>query len=316
MTNHSNTVLTQLQCPYCNSKFSKTNKKFILDWFTIRCECDEFPVLENIYYIIKDERQVHKKIIREMESNNYNKAIHTALSNESKIHRYTVAAMYALFFHFKVLISYEYIVNFFSWVGPHRSWFKYLRESQKRDVMQVALKLLDRGASTEKILDIGSGPCLLVSYYFATHPSSKKSFYCIDKSFFSLVLARLFKNPQAELLVCCDVEDGLPFRKNIFDTIMVLDTLAWIVNKERFFSNVSLLHKKTGALYILNVHDNLDKLRFIGYGISPHKLKKIISKWYKGCIFIKNNLTRNRIIWKTTIKQANKPGYSCVSKRV
>jgi hypothetical protein len=97
---------------------------------------------------------------------------------------------------------------------------------------------------------------------------------------------------------------------------MVLDTLAWIVNKERFFSNVSLLHKKTGALYILNIHDNLNKLRFIGYGISPHKLKKVISKWYKGCIFIKNNLTKNRTIWKTTIMQTNKAGYSCVSKRV
>lgn len=299
-----------LNCAYCNASLKKTTRSFRDDWYVVTCNCTKYPVLSNIFFLVKDDHHRYKKIIDFMEEGKYAKALAVALSHESRIHRATMILIYYAHTILKLDIQFNTLLKFFSLVGPHKSWFRYLLKGKDRDILNVALNLLKKHKEHKVILDIGSGPAFLE--YYSTADAKTYDFYCLDKSFFSLLMARLFTIKDRAVLVCCDIEHGIPFKKESADSVFILDTFAWIYNKQRFLDELVYRMKKNTPLYIINIYANLLHFKFIGDGIHPKNLKQMLKNNLKNSRFFKNHLKKNKIQY-TPFSKINLYGYSCTA---
>jgi len=121
------------------------------------------------------------------------------------------------------------------------------------------------------IVDIGCGLGQLHQLL-----SPKPQIYIgIDKAMLSLLIARIV-DPNLKMLICADVDLGIPVSDKAVTAVVYLDCFTWIKKKKFSIDESYRILKRNGLLLLANVHDENKKTYWWGYGISMLQTKKYL----------------------------------------
>lgn len=302
-----------LICPYCKSSLSF---KFLSEnsWGIAKCDCDEYPVLEAIVYLIKDDYMLNRRVVSLLKDRKCFMATWKCLRGSAKTHRTIVFVFYLLKKYFKIKFPLPLLLNFLRVVGPSRSWFEYLLKRTKRDDIHIAIKLTQKyRAGSSLFLDLGFGIGSLLDLLLKKRLDPPAKYVGIDKSFLSLLVARLNFSEKYPLLLCCDIESRLPFKDSSAGSVLLLDVFGHIYNKPNLISEVCRVLKKQGRFYIVNVYPTTPKTYLWGYGVKPKSLLLLLRKDFKNMKFLKNSLGKKGRLQYFSPNGKFSQGYSVVS---
>lgn len=298
------------RCPFCQRPFKVKNSR---NFFVAKCQCDEIPVLEGIIYLLKNDSLRHKKISQAIYEKKLLKAIWIALSDQATTHRMMMMGIYLMHKYTTIKPSLTLSLKLFMIVGPSRSWFRYLLKTDERNTLKTATGLMKSIHDKSTILDIGCGLGHL-SHSIVKNNTSV-NFFSIDKSFFSLLLAQIYHPSNQVKYICTDIEQGIPLSDKSMSNIIFLDTFAWIMNKKRVIEESFRCLSRKSSLLVINVHEQMNKTYWWGYGIAPHKLRLYFySSGFNRVSFFSNDLSYNQTT-RTVENKTNKEGYSCLAKK-
>ncbi len=287
-----------LLCPYCSKKLTVTAGTTVFGVLT--CDCDSYPIIESIPIILKTDTLVHKKLVELIKNHRTLKTVWVALSSQRFSHRIITFLVYLLFKKSGVLIPEKALYTLLYLIGPSRSWFKYLL-NENRDTLQLVDQYITAKSLQATVhLEVGCGTGAFLSLLEKKSTQAKWLHIGIDKSFMSLLIAQMYRKHSQKLLICSDVESGIPLQKKSCHFVFVIDCFAWIYGKEKLIAESAELLKKRGAFYMFNVHEELEETKWWGYGISQRVLKKIALRYFETYKLISDK---------------NKLGYSCVSQK-
>jgi len=102
--------------------------------------------------------------------------------------------------------------------------------------------------SGDKVLDIGCGIGQLLPYY----STQTKAVYAIDNSPLSLLIARRFFADKKTILICSDIERGLPFRDGYLTITITTDVFQYLRRKFASLREVSRVLYNKGQLFIIH----------------------------------------------------------------
>lgn len=267
---------SKLICPFCNQSLELA---WLKDNFgLLNCSCCEYPIIYNIIYLIKNDSLTNKKIIGLIKKKKYDMAIYKALSAQRFTHKYLTFLFY-LVSVYVAKINPMLLIYVLSLVGPSKSWFKYLLERKnKTDIKFATNEVLRNNRKNSLIIDVGCGIGSL--WDMLQHKLKNKEsvrYIGLEKSFLSLLIMRLIYGLDSPLLICCDVEFGLPIRNALATEIFFLDCFSWIFSKKRLISESSKVLRRGGSLYLINLRADKNECEsWWGYGITPDEIKRLI----------------------------------------
>lgn len=272
------------------------------------CKCDEYPILENIVYLTKDDTLLNRRITVLIKRRKYFHALYTALSGLSRRHKLITFLIYVIHRTFQIHIPLKVLLTIFHFVGPERKWFHYLLTRINRSDVLTIRKLLKKNLFSGNVfLDIGCGSGMLYDILRQTIPSL--NYIGIDKNFFTLLLLRINIKEQITL-ICTDVEHGIPLPSKSVDTLVFLDAFSHIKVKRRVIDEVSRILKKKGVLCLAGMYKTLQESYFWGYGTGPIELKSLLQDNYTNIRFIDN---KSQLMFRSPIKNLNQINYSCIA---
>src|SRR3989344_2372704 len=221
-------ILSILKCPFCGTAFKnvkilrkKPSKEGI--YGIIKCNCDEFPIVEDIFYLKKDDLLSNRKIVENIKKQKKDKAVWNSLAFTSKRHKILIFTIFVLQKYLNIILDYKFVLRLFSIIGPSRSWFKYLSNRESLGDPQHSLDVMEKSTPAKPgvIIDVGYG---LGDFQrmLAKNKIYFNRYIGIDKNFFSLLTSQIFHKPKDAILVCCDVNFGLPIKSKEADFVLLI----------------------------------------------------------------------------------------------
>lgn len=295
-----------LKCPYCTTTI-KAEIVYSEDLQLWQCQCKKYPYVKRILYLqALDSKSLNECTQAVINGNSYN-LIWMLLKNERKKTRYILLLLLWLK-QIGFRFSENALLYTFTFLMPEYSqWFQYIKNFKNRRISQIAIKLLlTKLQKNQNILDVGSGPCNLFRLLFTKGIVISKNFYCLDNSFFSLIIGYLLENNFHCTYLCCDASKQLPFSNQTFEKIICLDSLPWIKNKENFIQESSRILKSGGTLLAINIHQKNYPKPIASFGISPMRLQKLLKKNFQ-VLLVGHQYN------KPTIHLMTQEDYSCIA---
>ena len=194
---------------------------------------------------------------------------------------------------FKGIIS---MLTFFSYPKP---WALYVKKRGSMPFFWASYytaNILKR--NSQKALDLGCGTGQFLKVLATkTNPSNV---FGVDKNFLSLFFARKhFASPKT-LLICADVEKGLPFIPDSLDLIQSSDSFHYLKNKNFALKEGVRVLRQSGVYAALHTVNSRKVVFGNVRGITPKKVFALIKKagFNKSCFYsdtalwinLKNNL--------------------------
>ncbi len=274
-------------CPYCQKSLKKI-KKYPNHSSLYQCSCLIYPQIESIIYLKNDSLRT--------------KLINCLINNKEYLHYFSFSfASRVIFQLFPIkfvikITGYRLFLKFLVFVGYNKGWTKYLLNRSNIPSFILAKLFLNLIKDKKSlILDIGCGTGNLLPYIYKH--TFQKNIIAIDKDFLSLFIAKFCFAKSKTILICCDVNNTLPFKSHTFDNVFIIDTLHYIKNSQIFFKNLKNVVKNNfeGAIiHTLNADKNQS---FFEYKKQPRHLKKILLK--SG--FTNFKFISNIYLWKNLI---------------
>jgi len=304
-------------CPYCQGSltlrfFKKDNKSFGI----AKCTCDEYPIVEGILYLLKDDRQTGRRAVNFLKRAMFVKAIWECLTNSAKAHKTIVFGAYLSKRYLKAAPPLPILLKVLQFTGPARDWFRYLIVREERNDIHLAYQLVQKLKRAKGVfVDVGFGIGNFLGLAAKGFPAPQGTYIGIDKSFLSLLIATLYLERDNLLLVCSDVETGIPLRERSATCVLFLDSF-WQIHKKRFATaESSRVLKKGDPIFIVNIYETTPKTYLWGYGIKSKDLNSYLETNFVNIKFMNNVLTPKREIKFLPAIKVPKEGYSVMATK-
>ena len=251
--NHIMHNLKLLQCPLCESGIKQVNST------CARCSCSSYPVIKNILYL-KGGRLAETSLAL-LARGETTKATHT-LMDSRRVANILSTSPYPI--PTPILFFLLEIIYF-----AQRHWWRYLKNRSQRITHLLALATISSIRPKHVIVDIGCGLGLFLQQARLWRPSVR--LIGVDNSFFLLLLARRVL-PNSVLLVCANIETGLPIKNNVINRMFFNDSIIPIAHKKLLFTYIRRALKKNGEVYLNHVHNSGGSLIEDHEGLSPQQM--------------------------------------------
>ena len=247
-----------LRCPYCHKKLFRVNQ------YTLRCCCDTFPIVHNIAYLKKGPQLKQTRAIALMKKGYFFAA--TLLLLDSR----NVANYLILFAPFVPLF---YILRLLEICYPsEKKWWQYLRARDLRATHLLSLATLGAIQKNDVVVDICCGQGNFLKYAAAWTPA--KTLIGIDSSLFLLLIARKYFVPTGVVLVCADINKGVPLQNRHTSRAFMNDCFMYVDQKTAVNELLRIL-KIEGEAFLTHVHNQGKNNLGQGLGISPLSLRTL-----------------------------------------
>ena len=304
-------------CPYCQGSltfrfFKKDNKSFGL----AKCTCDEYPIVEGILYLLKDDRQTGKRVVNLLKRTMFVKAIWACLTNSAKTHKTIVFGAYLTKRYLKVVPPLPLLLKVLQFTGPARDWFRYLMGREERNDIHLAHQLIQKQEKAIGVfIDVGFGIGNFLNLMTSKSSEPPGAYIGIDKSFLSLLIANLYLEKNNLFLICSDAEAGIPLREGRATSVLFLDSF-WQIHKKLFaIAESSRILKKGSSIFIVNIYETTPKTYFWGYGIRSKDLNSYLKANFTSIKFMDNALLPKGEIKFLPAAKVPKEGYSVIATK-
>lgn len=251
--NHIMNNIELLQCSLCESGIKQINSTHA------RCSCSNYPVIKNILYLKRGI--VAETSLTHLTRGEVTKAMY-ALMDSRRVANILSASPYPI--PTSILFFLLEIIYF-----PQRHWWRYLKNRSRRITHLLALATISSIRPNHVIVDVGCGLGLFLQQAHLWHPTAR--LIGVDNSFFLLLLARRVL-PSSVLLVCADIEMGLPLKNNVTNRMFFNDSIVPIAHKKLLFTHIHRALKKNGEAYLNHVHNTGGSLIEDHDGLSPQQM--------------------------------------------
>jgi SAM-dependent methyltransferase len=274
--------IAPLACRRCRAPFSyQVNTR---DYSIVKCSCREYPLVEGILYLYKEG--LRKKALKLLKKKEYEKAKFVLLDQRRRI----LLPLYLIFgpnpinkisrllFNRRLyqILGFKRVVEILTHFSFPSSWALYIKD---RDLMpsfwssyymanvlkKPKERVLDAGCGTGQFLKVLAGK---------TNPSNV---FGIDNSFLSLLFARSYFASPNSLLICCDIEGGLPFKSGSLDLVMSSDSFHYIKNKLAALKEGARVLIQQGIYAALHIVNSREVVYGNVRGITPQRLKALLA---------------------------------------
>jgi ubiquinone/menaquinone biosynthesis C-methylase UbiE/uncharacterized protein YbaR (Trm112 family) len=303
-----------LVCPYCKEslkiRFFKNSK-----FGTASCTCDEYPVVEGILYLTKNDFLTNRTATRLLKKRKFDSTVWECLKFTARTHKVIVFGCYLLKRYLGITTPLIFLLKILAILGPSRDWFGYLLNREKRKDIHLALRLVEaQEDSSDLFLDLGFG---IGSFYKLMKEKIRQLpflYVGVDKSFLSLLIAKICMKEKNALFICSDIEAGIPMKNDSAHNLLLLDTFWQLGNKNYVLSECQRVLKGRGSLYIINIYETTPRSYLWGYGIKAEKLNSLLKKYFKKIKFMNNSLNPKGQIAYLPFSEVPKDGYSVWAK--
>lgn len=251
-----------LRCPYCHDTLTSVNT------YTLACGCDNYPVVENIAVLKKYPDKRHHTALTLLSHKNKKRALLILLDGK-RVANYLVT--FVPFLNVRVLLI---ILTFI--YPSSKDWWQYLIYRDTRVTNVLALATVGSIVNNSHVVDIGCGTGNFLKQAHAWKPNAK--YIGIDISFFLLFIARILI-PKNIVLVCADVNSGVPVKDEAADYVFVNDCFMYL-RQTPILMELNRIVSKQGEAYLTHVHNSEHRNLGQGSGVSPHKLQLLNYKLF------------------------------------
>jgi SAM-dependent methyltransferase len=270
--------LKLMKCPYCGSGFRIQDvieeKEDDLIFGCVRCECSEFPIVEGI--LILKAGPMNRLIVRFIkERRTCEASIHCfGWDDFESLYKSYISFRFSkkiqealrrfLFVLGRAELFREHGKNYRDYSAESLSFYDVLGKSSFDMYLRNRfstfsfwsiypfIPLLKRKKS--KILDLGCGAghgAFVVSKYV-----EPQLHCCSDTSYRLLYLARKYFVQRAEF-VCFDANSPLPFKDQLFDTIMMSDAFHYVYGRAYLAREMERTLLPGGLILLQHLHNSL-----------------------------------------------------------
>lgn len=253
--------LAILRCPFCKSKLKYINT------FSVQCSCDTYPVIKNIIYLKKEKKD--RALFYLARGNTIMATLY--LLDSRKIAHFILV--------FLPFVSFQVMLSMLSLAYPSGAlWWNHLKQRRRRATHLLSLATISGICTNNLILDVGCGAGHFLDT--ASRWASPKTIIGIDISFFLLYCARKYFVPQTALLICADIERGLPIQNHIAHRIFMNDCFMYIRNKQFVLQEIKRIVAHKGAAFLTHVHMSGAHNVGQGFGISPIQMASLVKNMF------------------------------------
>lgn len=258
--------LRTLVCPDCRKNFAVGHSYFKksgnLIHAAVSCGCDNYPVVGGILFfkkgVIKDRAFLflkQKSLPRLEEVPIF--LLRLPLGNLLAVKAVTLATKAKIFKN----LSFKSFMKFFIAIGLYeKKWGDYLLKrfaNKSFFAGVVASSLIEKGS---RVLDLASGAGHFLS--ILKRKTEQENITAVETSLPGIYLAQKYFCPNANFIYA-DMEEPLPFKEKLFDSVFVNDALHYIVNKARLGSEIVRVLKKGGFVCLSVLHNKKFKNTFV-----------------------------------------------------
>ncbi|MBL7124599.1 MAG: class I SAM-dependent methyltransferase [Dehalococcoidales bacterium] len=270
--------LDLIKCPYCGSSFkvgdARQGKGGQLINGYVRCECNEFPVLEGILKLsdrhsnthlvelVKKGRAKSALALSFWETGNRTIAPFFRTKKRATEPLLTLAVLRAKYGYRRYLNDKATFLGLFGKTSRQN----YLRHRFSSETLWLVYPFIPLLKSRTRILDLGCGTgqaSFIISSY-----AKPKDLICADQSFRSLYVAKKYFVRNAEF-IALDANYKLPFNGNLFDCIFMLDTFHYVQAQALLATEMERILSPEGLLLLLHLHNSLNYNPSAGQPLSP-----------------------------------------------
>lgn len=277
---------------------------------SIDASLSHYPSVLGIYFALKSDALVDKKIALALKEKNEWKALRIALSTTARRHQYIALLLYLSKKYFNWVPSLAWTLKCCALLGPARHWFEYLQQSSTRPSLVTATTLLQSLNTPQTILDIGTGMGHL-PFQFAQRKGIR--WVGVDKNFFSLFLAQLYHGRSDITYLCADIEVQHLFPAESFTTAVCIDCFDFIFQKDAFLADVAHLLKTNGQFFMLNLHEEQAGTELWGYGMSYRELLSSLRTHFRSHTW--HDMNDPYHSYRSSFRQLDSMRYSFVAKK-
>ena len=286
--------LELMKCPYCGTDFKIDNiydeKEDEIITGTIRCECNEYPVLSSILYLKMGATKEY--ILNCLRAGKARRATATSLlkgiddilrvaaflGTKGLFGRQLKRFLLALL-GIAANRSYRKYANsnlpFFDVLGNsgYETYLKHRFSAESLWSVYPFVPLLKENKG--RILDLccGTGHAsFIISQYV-----SPEELVCVDHTFSSLYLNKKYFAKDAQF-ICLDANYPLPFKQNTFGSVLMLDAFHYIHARALLARQMEHVLSSDGLLLLLHLHIPSSPNITAGEPLSPEVWANLFQK--------------------------------------
>jgi len=268
-----NRIAKKLMCVYCKQRID-TEYVFKQTFGIAKCSCSRFPIVNSILYLKNDSSQ--KRAVELINKRKYFLALIALLQLRKRL---LVPIIFLILLHrhkkAQYRISFQVFLRLLVIFGYPLSWARYLANRKRMPSYILSEAVVDYLPVTPKavIIDAGCGTGQLIHSLGKT--VDPKNIIGLDGSFLSLFLAKCFFVSQETLLICTDIENGLPFANKSVTLCFDVESFQHYTKKQQYLSELGRVITPRGVaalIHVFNKNSGRDKNI---YPVSPNKLVKL-----------------------------------------
>lgn len=162
---------------------------------------------------------------------------------------------------------------------PERApWYAYLANRTKRITYRLSLATLSGVQRSHVVIDLGCG----LGHFLRAASDRTGNSIGIDESFTLLYFARRYVVPADTVLVCADIDEGVPLADAAADRIFANDAFMYFLPKKRIVSQIARALTPAGLAFLTHVHDRYAMHPGQGHGITL----KEMSSYARACTLL------------------------------
>ncbi|MFZ5845091.1 MAG: methyltransferase domain-containing protein [Patescibacteria group bacterium] len=254
-------------CPTCRQHLSVA--QVYTQSAVLRCRCANYPLVAGILYLHKNPAQKHAVTL--LQQGRSQRAFGVLCDTKKPL-----SLLLSFLWHTQLIgklgfTSTLHLLNLFSF--PH-NWAWYLRNRQRLPsyyLIKYSIALLAKRRGF--VVEIGCGVGQIFPLLYER--LDQKRVCGIDKSFINLLLARAFFAKPETLLLCADVEKGIPLKTHAVDLVLASDSFHYIHQKRYFLQEASRATTSSGRIALVHVLNNPGSFS-AEKGIGPAVLRRLL----------------------------------------
>jgi SAM-dependent methyltransferase len=245
------TLKNLIRCPYCLSPINKyivAHRNNNMFWGAATCRCDSYPILNNIVYLKKKPNGAHREAANLIQKQLFHKALGLCLDGDRVENAFTPIISTKT----GDLLSNTLFLSLLASVNRRKkSWYLYLKNRKQHVTYSLATAFIPPIKSGTR-LDLGCGTGLLLNHFRKT--GEKGIHVGVDNSLMLLLMAVRDSFYPDTILLCADVNHGIPVVDFMADSVSVSDALMYVENQRQLIMNAGRTLKPGGRLYLVHVH--------------------------------------------------------------
>lgn len=290
-----------LFCPKCNSRFRIVKDDPLNRSAVIECRCNHYPVIEDIVFL-SNNRGLNNKIIFLIGKNEFNKALSLLIAFNRP------SSFFFKYFpdrrSFYKSLGFDGFLNLLKLLGYPQDFARYLKHREEIPsfyISRLSLSLITQ--VNKKVVELGCGTGNLAPYVY--NRIKPENHFCLDSNFLSLFIARLFFVKEESLVICSDLEKGVPIINNSVDFVQMTDAFQYIHHRNLLLSEIKRILVKKGMVTVIHTVNKPDGRR--GLGISPKEMKQLIKGLFNENVFIPHRYVLSSISSGKDVVLKSKP---------